>query len=215
MKGSQEIEDFLKGNNYFSGLDAHSRKALADICLIKELRKNDILFSEGQKGFGFFLLVQGAINVTRVTEEGKEMMVKLLRPGEVFGEVVLFEKKEYPAQAKAMTSSLVIIIPRQQIFCLLEDESFRVAFLGLLMNKLRYLTERMLYLTSHDVEERFFLFLKEHFGNHQTYDITITKKDFAQAIGTNPETFSRLLGRLEREGRITWRGHHLAVLLFF
>ncbi len=212
MTHSKDIERILKGTDYFGGLDPHSLRALSGICLIKKLKKSDVLFHEGQTGFGFFLLVEGGLRVTRASAEGKEMTVKVLRPGEVFGEVVLFEKREYPARALAVVDSEIIIIPRRQIFCLLEDGTFRSAFLSLLMNKLRYLTDRLLYLTAHDVEERFFIFVREQYGEDGAYHINLTKKDFASAVGTNPETLSRLITRLQREGRVLWKGKTLKII---
>lgn len=212
MTHSTDIERILKGTDYFVGLDPHALRALSGICLLKKLKKNDVLFHEGQAGFGFFLLVEGGVRVTRTSAEGKEMTVKVLRPGEVFGEVVLFEKREYPARAQAVVDSEIIIIPRRQIFCLLEDGTFRSAFLGLLMSKLRYLTDRLMYLTAHDVEERFFIFVREQYGEGDAYHINLTKKDFASAVGTNPETLSRLITRLEKEGRILWKGRALRII---
>ena len=69
-------------------------------------------------------------------------------------------------------------------------------------------TERILSLTSRDVEERFFAFLEEQYGRRERYTIPMSKKDVAAAIGTIPETFSRLLQRLKAEG-LHWDGEEL------
>ena len=69
--------------------------------------------------------------------------------------------------------------------------------------------DRILYLTGHDVEERFFFFLQEQFGRRQEYRIPLSKKDIAAAIGTIPETLSRLLLRLRGEKKIRWEGDNL------
>jgi len=214
MKTTEEIDDILRGNAFFSGLKTRAREALSEICLFKELKKNEVLFYEGQKGYAFFLLVSGAIRVSRTTEAGREIAIKVLKPGEVFGEVVLFELPEYPASARALLKSAVLVIPKNHIHCLMEEPAFRRSFLGLLMNKLRYLTERIVYLTMHDVEERFFLFLKEHYGEKDEFHIDFSKKDFASAIGTNPETFSRLVAKLTADKRIRWTGKKLSIGTF-
>jgi CRP-like cAMP-binding protein len=59
------------------------------------------------------------------------------------------------------------------------------------------------------VEERFFFFLQEQFGRRQEYRISLSKKDIARAIGTIPETLSRLLLRLKKEKKIRWEGETL------
>jgi CRP-like cAMP-binding protein len=198
MFTTDRIDDILKANEYFAGLKPAPRRALAEICLARELKKNEVLFNEGQVGYAFFLLLEGAVRVSRSSQDG--------------GEVVLFEAKEYPARAVAIAPGAVLVVPKKQIDCLLEGESFRRAFLGLLMNKIRYLTDRLLALTSSDVEERFFLFLEEHFGGQTEISIGLSKKEIAAAIGANPETFSRLLARLEKEGRISWKGRMLKLI---
>ena len=60
-----------------------------------------------------------------------------------------------------------------------------------------------------DVEDRFFDFLEEHYGRREDYRIPLTKKDVAAAIGTIPETFSRLLLRLKEQGTGSWEGERL------
>jgi CRP/FNR family transcriptional regulator len=81
----------------------------------------------------------------------------------------------------------------------------------MLMRKQRYLAERILYLTTRDVEDRFFDFLAEQYGRRESYDIPLAKKQVAAAIGTIPETFSRLLLRLKAEGIGSWEGERLSL----
>ena len=110
----------------------------------------------------------------------------------------------HQTDAVALEESLVLMLPRRQVHCLLTEEQFRNAFITILMRKQRHLTERILNLTLHDAEERFFLFLMEQYGPREEYDIPLSKKDIAGAIWTNPETFSRLIQRLKQNGTIVW-----------
>jgi CRP-like cAMP-binding protein len=59
-------------------------------------------------------------------------------------------------------------------------------------------------LAAYDVEQRFFRFLLQQFGRKEEYVVPLSKKDFAAAIGTIPETLSRLLLRLKKEGKAVW-----------
>ena len=68
-----------------------------------------------------------------------------------------------------------------------------------------------MYLTSNDVESRFFGFLEEQFGRREEYEIQISKKDISTAIGATPETLSRLIQRLTSAGVIEWAGKRLRV----
>ena len=68
---------------------------------------------------------------------------------------------------------------------------------------------RVLFLTQCDVEERLFLFFEEQYGRQNPVTLALSKKDVAEAIGTTPETLSRLIFRLQKEGRLSWRGRRV------
>ena len=115
----------------------------------------------------------------------------------------------------AVTESRLFALGRGQFNDLLDNPDFRREFMGFLMKKQRYLTQRILYLTAFDLEERFFRFLQERYGKHYFYEITLSKKDFASAMGTIPETFSRLIQRLGKRGLIEWKGNSLSIVSGF
>ena len=172
---------------------------------LKYLKKRDILFTEGQKGHLVYLLAKGNIQLTKNSINGKEVVIKIISPGEIFGEVIIFEKDSYPVNATAVQDSLLYLLPKHQISCLFEKESFRNDFIRMLIKKQRYLAEKIFYLSAYDVEERLFKFLAEHYGKKQKYMIDLTKKDVALAIGAMPETMSRVLLRLKERGTLDWK----------
>ena len=81
----------------------------------------------------------------------------------------------------------------------------------MLMRKLRLLTARIRYLSSHDAEERLSLFLEDQFGRKAELTPQMSKKDMAAAIGITPEAFSRLLLRLRKSGKLEWSGKRLRI----
>lgn len=201
-----DVYRLLQDVDFFKGIALNNVKALAEICIPKAMEKRGILFLEGQEGHSMYILSEGSVQLHKSAPDGREIVIKTVRPGEIFGEVILFEQNTYPVSAVVLKKSLVLMLPRLQIECLLANGSFQKDFIGMLIAKQRYLTERILYLTAHDVEDRFFLFLKEQFGVKEEYRISMKKKDIAAAIGTIPETFSRLILHLKQEGLITWEG---------
>ena len=201
----------ISGVEFFDGLARDHLQTLASICIPKQIAKREVLFLEGQSGSAIYLLVEGSIQIYKLSSEGREVVIKLAKPGEVFAEVVLFETDTYPVSASALTDCLVLLLPRTQLECLLEDPGFRRSFIAMLMRKQRYLTERLLSFSTAEVEQRFFRFLEEQYGRAPMYEIPISKKDIAAAVGANPETLSRLIQRLTKEGRISWEGGTLAV----
>ena len=200
-----DIKKLLRQSEFFKGTSESSVQAISKIAFPKYLKKRNILFTEGQKGHLVYLLAQGNIQLTKNSINGKEVVIKIISPGEIFGEVIIFEKDSYPVNATAVQDSLLYLLPKHQISCLFEKESFRNDFIRMLIKKQRYLAEKIFYLSAYDVEERLFKFLAEHYGKKEKYMIDLTKKDVALAIGAMPETMSRVLLRLKERGILDWK----------
>ncbi len=206
------IELFISNALFFKGLSDGHRKELAEIGSLKKVKKREYLFHEGEKGGSMFLLAGGNIQLHKNTEDGREVVIRVIKPGEVFAEVVLFEKDRFPVSARAVTNADVLVFPRQGIHRLLAEESFRNDFIALLMAKQRYLAERIQELTTKDVEHRFFTFLRSQYGEKETIFTPLSKKDIAAAIGTTPESLSRLIQRLSEDEIIDWQGKEIRIL---
>jgi CRP/FNR family transcriptional regulator, dissimilatory nitrate respiration regulator len=205
------ITELLQQSDFFKTISPSARKAVAAICIPKVLKKREILFLEGEKGHAMFLMAQGAVQLFKTSPEGKEVVIKLVRTGEIFGEVVLFERDVYPVSACALTPAEVFLLPRRQFDCLLEEELFRRDFIAMLLSKQRYLADQIFRLSALDVEQRFFHFLREQYGEREEYRIDVTKREVAAAIDALPETLSRLLLKLKEEGVVQWEGEELHV----
>ena len=196
----------LAASELFRGISPNSLRALAAACIPKRLARRQILFLEGQEGNSMYILAQGSVQLFKTAADGRQVVIRTLKPGEIFGEVVLFERNLYPVGAMALEPGLALRLTRLQVDCLLVNEEFRRDFIAMLMRKQRLLAQRILYLSTRDVEERFFDFLEEQYGRRERYPMSLSKKDVAAAIGTIPETFSRLLLRLKRRGEANWEG---------
>jgi CRP-like cAMP-binding protein len=195
----------LANSEFFHGISRSSIQALADISVPKNLRKREILFTEGRKGHSIYILGTGCVQLYKNSADGKEIAIKLIRPGEIFGEVILFEQDTYPVSARARENALAFLIPKHQILCLFQNERFRNDFMRMLMKKQRYLTEKILALSSQGVSGRLFRFLEEQQGRREQYPVTLSKKDVATAIGVEPETLSRVLHRLRKRNTLRWK----------
>ena len=206
-----DVQTLIESSDFFRPLSATGRKAVAAICIPKMLRRREMLFLEGEKGQSMYLMAQGAVQIFKTSEAGKEVVIKLVRAGELFGEVVLFEHERFPASACALSPSQVFLLPKRQFNLLLDEEGFRREFIGMLLAKQRYLTEQIFRLSALDVEERFFHFLREQYGEREEYLIDVSKRDVAAAIDALPETLSRLLLKLKDEGAVQWEGESLRV----
>jgi len=200
---------------FFEGISRRSKEALARVCLPLELRKQSVLFREGDPGEAIYLLVRGRLALHKLTKDGREVVIKVIQPGEVFAEVVLFEQKVYPVTAAALTDVAALRIFRRDILELLGQEDFRNDFIAMLLRKQRYLADKVQQITSQDVEERLRSFLREQYGEVQQIRVEMNKKQLAAAIGVTPETLSRLLNQLKNRKCLLWQNGVLTITPVF
>jgi CRP/FNR family transcriptional regulator len=197
--------DLIRHAKFFAGLSEAAGKRLAELSRRRTVGKRDLLFMEGAEGNAVYLLISGSIQLVKTNMDGKETVIKTVKEGELFAEVILFEKSKFPVTAAACTEVEVIELPRAGFLKLLNEEEFRNDFMAMLMHRQRYLAERIQQLTSMDVEARFVEFLRDHYGEKEKITPNLSKKDIASAIGATPETFSRLLQKLEKREGFSWK----------
>jgi len=199
------IQRILDQTRFFEGISLSSKEALSKVCIPYERPKQTVLFREGEPGEAMYLLARGRISLMKLSPEGRETVIKVLKPGEVFAEVILFEQRLYPVTALALTEILAFKLMRRDLLGLLRQEDFRNDFIAMLLRKQRYLTSRIQQLTSQDVEQRLRAFLLEQYGPQEQIHIEINKKQLAAAIDATPETLSRLLQELKQPKHLFWK----------
>jgi len=195
----------LNNIRFFDGISKPGKTALACRCIPIERPKQSVLFREGDFGDAMFFLIRGRIALHKLSQQGAETVIELLKPGDAFAEVILFERRYYPVTAVALTDILALSLQRRDLLSLLREETFRNDFIAMLLGKQRYLVNRMHQLTSRDVEQRLRAFLLEQYGERERISVEINKKQIAAAIGATPETLSRLLQDLGRRKLLTWK----------
>ncbi len=199
------VRQILDQAGFFEGISLVSKEALSRVCMPLQRPKQSVLFREAEPGEAMFLLARGRISLHKLSSEGREVVIKVIQPGEVFAEVILFEKKYYPVTAVSLTEILAFKLLRRDLLHLLREEDFRNDFIAMLLRKQRYLADKIQQLTSQDVEQRLRAFLIEQYGEQEQIQVEINKKQLASAIGTTPETLSRLLQDLSRRKCLTWK----------
>jgi len=195
----------LDSIRFFDGISKSGKIALAGLCVPIERPKQTVLFREGEHGDAMFFLVRGRIALHKLSQEGAETVIEVLKSGDAFAEVILFEQRFYPVTAVALTDIRILSLQRRDLLALLREESFRNDFIAMLLGKQRYLVNRIYQLTGRGVEQRLRAFLLEQYGKGERIFAEINKKQLAAAIGATPETLSRLLQDLGRRKLLTWK----------
>ena len=205
------FDDIVARTDLLGGLSPRSLRKITETQRIRSLPKGGMLFFEGDEGQAIYVLATGSIRLFRSDEDGREAIVHLVRPGEVFAEAVLFDTGRYPVSAQAREDSQLVEIDTARVHRLLEDPAFRADFFSTIMRKLRFLAQQVYVLSSCDVRERLLRFLVGRFGKKNRYHVDLSKKDVAEAIATKPETLSRVLARLEENGKLRWERTEITV----
>jgi CRP/FNR family transcriptional regulator len=208
----------LRSCQLFAGLPPQDLGNIAAVTVIKSLAKGDYLFHEGDSASGFYIIQRGSVNVHRVTAAGKEQIIHIFRTGESFAEVALATEKGYPADARALEPTQVLLVQKSGILALLRPQpELALRMLGSMSSHLRVLVGQLEDLTLKDVETRLANWLVKRCpnpGSEQSarIDLTMTKRMLAAELGTVSETFSRTLAIFREHKLLTVKGKTIVVL---
>ncbi|MBM3855256.1 MAG: Crp/Fnr family transcriptional regulator [Verrucomicrobia bacterium] len=198
----------------FAGLPAEDLAIIARFSTVVKLAKGDYLFHEGEPSRGCYLVQSGAVNVHRVSPSGKEQVIHVFRAGESLAEASLASPMGYPANARAVETSTVLLIPKTPILELIERRpDLALRMLGSMSQHLRVLVGMLDDLTLKDVEARLLNWLLKH-GNSAAGEVIRlpgTKRVLAAELGTSSETLSRTFARLRSERLLEVDGNSLRI----
>jgi CRP/FNR family transcriptional regulator len=200
----------------FEGLPSQQIEELAMILTDQVFRKGETIFSEGEEGNGFYVVITGRVKIFKLSVEGKEQILHFFGPGEPFGEVPVFTGQHFPANAEALEESRVFFFPRKSFTDLIrKNPSLALNMLAILSKRLRRFAGLIDDLSLKEVPGRlaaYLLYLRDQNKGSKDLDLTITKAQLASLLGTIPETLSRILGKLSGQGLIETDGRRIRIL---
>lgn len=212
------VVNALRRCQLFTGLPVVDLEAIAEATLVKSLERGEYLFREGDPATGFYVVQRGAVNVHRVTAAGKEQIIHVFRAGDSFAEVALASATGYPADARALEPTQVLLVQKNGILALLKRQpELALRMLGSMSSHLRVLVEQIEDLTVKDVETRLANWLVKRCPNPKSetpmkIELTVAKGVLAAELGTVSETFSRTLAKFRGQRLITVKGKTVTVL---
>ncbi len=212
------IVNTLRSCRLFAGLAPGDLNAIAEGTVIKTLEKGDYLFREGEPPQGFYIVQRGAINVHRVNPAGKEQVIHIFRAGESFAEATLATTSGYPADARAVESSQVLLIQKDGFLSLLKRQpELGLRMLASMSLHLRVVVGQLEDLTLKDVETRLANWLikrcpEPDCSKPVAIELKTTKRVLAAELGTVSETFSRTLAKFREQKLVSVKGKTVTVL---
>jgi CRP/FNR family transcriptional regulator len=215
----KELATFLSRSPAFAGLPPREIEALARIALEEHHRPRAYVFMEGDPARWFYLVKAGHVKIVRHSKTGKDVVLELLGPGEVFGGVAVIEKRPYPAAAQATEPTTVVKIPAEPMVTLAERHPTFIKEMALMIGRrLRAAHESVKSLAVDPVEARLaaaLLRLAEREGTRGKGGVTLpfhlTRQSLADMTGTTVETTIRVVSRWVKEGLLDDTGGHLVL----
>lgn len=206
----------IAGIPLFEGLPEDQLRDLASIATAKSFNRGETIFSEGEPGNGFYVTETGRVKIFKLSPEGKEQILHLFGPGEPFGEVPVFEGRNFPAHAVALESSRMVFFPRSAFIALIKrNPSLALNMLAVLSRRLRRFTALVDDLSLKEVPGRLaahLLFLSRSSEGSDVLELEISKSLLAAMLGTIPETLSRILTKMVKQELIESDGPRIRIL---
>lgn len=211
-----ELTEILAQISLFSGLSPQQLEELAMIVTDQEFKKGQTIFSEGDDGVGFYVVVTGLVKIFKLSWEGKEQILHIFGPDEPFAEVAIFIGSPYPANAEALQNSRVFFFPRQSFSDLIgKNPSLAMNMLASLSLRLKKFANMIENLSLKEVPARLaahLLYLSEQQGKRDKLRLNIAKTQLASLLGTIPETLSRILAKMDKQNLIGLDGPSITIL---
>ncbi|MDP9077044.1 MAG: response regulator [Bacteroidota bacterium] len=181
----------------------------------RQFKKNQVIYYDGDKGTGLYLVISGKVKTIMLAEDGRELMTGIYANDEYLGINALLANEPYSDTATALEDSILCLIPRDQLEQLLHlYPDVAREFIKLLANDIREKEEQLMQLAYHSVRKRMaeaMLRLSRQQTN-ENESFKITREDLAAMAGMATETVSRTLSDFKDEGLIDKKGSAITIL---
>ena len=192
----------LRQSSIFSSLNDDELAELANLTIERGFMSDEFIFWEGDAPESFYIIAEGKVKVIKHSSLGREFIIAFFGPGEMFGEVAVFENKSYPASAQAVAETRVVGIKREDLLSFLAKRpQVALRIINVLGGRLRDAQSRLRDLAGERVEQRLasvLLMLSSKLGT----TLPFTRQEIADMTGTTTETVIRLMSHLKDLGII-------------
>ena len=206
----------------FSDLSKSDLTKISDRMTHRKFNKNQMILLEDDLGQTFFVIATGSVKITRLSDDGREVILAMLGEADFFGEMSLLDGDGRSANVVALEASEVLTLARNEFLGILEQyPKISISLLEELTNRLRKSDQQIESLSLSDVEQRIgitLIRLAEELGTIKQGSVKIKnlpfQQDIANMAGTSRETVSRTFKLLEEKGLLSRQGRLLVIYNF-
>ena len=203
----------------FSDLSPADLNKIAERMIQRTYTKGQMILLEDDLGQTFFVIAEGSVKITRLSDDGREVILAMLGESDFFGEMSLLDGAGRSANVVALESSEVLTLARNDFLEILEEyPKISISFLEELTQRIRKSDQQIESLSLNDVEQRIgitLIRLAEELGSIKRGTVKINnlpyQQDIANMAGTSRETVSRTFKLLEEKGLVAREGRKLTI----
>jgi len=196
----------LKKSNFFSSVSEATQKEISRLFAEEKYEKDDYIFFEGDAPEWFYIVEEGKVKLVKHSNTGKDVILQVFVPGDMFGEVSLFDRKPYASSAQAMEPSTVLKLARKDFLLFFGRHPFVATEMIIeLGRQLREAHATIKSLAVDRVEQRIaniLLKLADKLGTPEKggimLNLSLTRQDLADMAGTTVETTIRVMSRFTK-----------------
>ena len=212
--------ELLKTVSLFWDLNKIELGYISDKMVSKKFENGNLIFLEESEGKNLFFVVAGSVKVTRLSKDGREVILAMLNAGDFFGEMSLLDGEARSANVIALEETEVLSLNRDDFLVVLHDyPKIAIQLLKEMTSRLRKSDRQIVSLSLSDAEKRIALCIvrfADEQGVIKNGQVTIPKipiqQDIANMAGTSRETVSRAMSLLTEEKYIERNGKELKIL---
>jgi CRP/FNR family transcriptional regulator, cyclic AMP receptor protein len=204
--------DFLKSSPFFVGFSSDKLETVGQRVFEKNLARGEMALNEGAEPGALYFVAEGVIKLFKTSAEGKEQIISLMRPGDSFNDVPMFDGGPAPANAQALGQVKLYGIQRDDLEMMLKQyPELSHNVINVLSRKIRYLISLVEDLSFRSVISRVAKILLDNVNPPSGLEPRLTQRDMAAMAGTAREVVSRSLKFLEEQKLIEVRGHQIVI----
>lgn len=205
----------------FSSIKALTKDELlrmADCKASYTIKKGEPIFEEGESTNGVYCIKDGVCKMTKLSANGKDQIVKLVKPGELLGQRSMISEEPANLSAIALEDMEVCFVPKSEIMQFFnQNNQFSMYLMKTICGDLKEADDHMVSMAQKSVKERLaetLIYLEDNFGKNDdgSLRIQLSREELAGMIGTATESCIRLLSELNKSGHISLEGKKISIL---
>lgn len=202
----------LSGSELFSSLPEDALARVAGRAVPVRLERNNTLFAEGDEASEMYVVRSGRVGIAKRSPDGRESIVALMEPGDVFGEMPLFDREPRSASARALERTELVRVPYDVVRAELEAQPGALwDVVALIARRLRNADDAIADAMLLDVTGRTAKRLLELAGNADEFVLPITQEELAGLVGASRERVNKAIAAFVRLGWLEQSDRHYRI----